>query len=148
MLLDCSSTDTIGAGKALMYILCGTGTDCALPAAASSDAHVRLVRREALELALYSMRYNGADPVVVLMPPDRQGTPGGAVLLRRDDVKTQLDRPLAETLPTDRLPSALGIGELEAATVDFLTLSNLYDYDFQGAADGTARMVLNAKSSS
>jgi hypothetical protein len=148
MVRDGSSQDTIGAGKALMYILCGTGTDCTLPAAASSDAHARLVRREALELALYSMRYNGADPVVVLMPPDSQGTPGGAVLLRRDDVKSQLDRPLAETLPTDRLPSPLGIGELEAATVDFLTLSNLYDYDFQSAADGTARMVLNAKSAS
>jgi hypothetical protein len=148
MIRDGSSQDTIGAGKALMYILCGTGTDCTLPAAASSDAHVRLVRREALELALYSMQYNGADPVVVLLPPDSQGNPGGAVLLRRDDVKGQLDRPLAETLPTDGLPSPLGIGALEAATVDFLTLSNLYDYDFQSAADGTARMVLNPKSGS
>jgi hypothetical protein len=145
---DGTSQETIGAGKALMFILCGTGTECALPGGDSSAAHIRLVRREALELALYSMRYNGADPVVVLLPPDNTGTPGGAVLLRRDDVRTQLDRPLSQTLQTDEPPSAPGLAGLEAATVDFLTLSNLFDYEFQSAQDGTAQMVLNPRRAS
>ena len=35
------------------------------------------------------------------------------------------------------------MGELEAATVDYLTLTNMFDYEFQPAGDGTARMVLN-----
>lgn len=148
MIRDGSSQETIGAGKALMFILCGTGTECTLPAGDSSAAHGRLVRREALELALYSMRYNGADPVVVLLPPDSTGAPGGAVLLRRDDVKTQLDRPLSQTLQTQEPPSASGLAGLEAATVDFLTLSNLFDYEFQSAQDGTAQMVLNPKRAS
>jgi hypothetical protein len=140
---DGSSQETIGAGKAMMFILCGNGSECALPAAASSSADVRLVRREALELSLYTMRYLDVDPVVVLLPPDQQGNPGGAVLFRRDDLKTQLERPLSQTLPTEKAPSALGLGELEAATVDYLTLTNKFDYEFQPASDGTARMVLN-----
>jgi hypothetical protein len=140
---DGSSQETIGAGKALMFILCGNGSECALPAAASSSADVRLVRREALELSLYTMRYNDVDPVVVLLPPDPQGDPGGAVLFRRDDLKTQLERPLSQTLPAEKAPSALGMGELEAATVDYITLTNKFAYEFQSASDGTARMVLN-----
>jgi hypothetical protein len=148
MVRDGTSQQTIGADKALMFILCGTGTDCALPGGDSSAAHARLVRREALELALYSMRFNGVDPVVVLLPPDSTGTPGGAILLRRDDVKTQLDRPLTQSLQTEEPPSAAGLVGLEAATVDFLTLSNLFDYDFQPTQDGTAQMVLNPKRAS
>jgi hypothetical protein len=143
MVRDGSEEETIGADKAIMFILCGTGSDCALPAASSSDADLRLVRREALELSLYMMRYNDVDPVVVLMPPDQQGNPGGAILFRRDDLKAQLDRPLSQTLPTDKPPAALGMEELEAATVDYLTLTRKFDYEFQSASDGTARMVLN-----
>ncbi len=137
MIRDGSSQETIGADKAIMFILCGSGSDCALPAAASSSADLRLVRREALELSLYMMRYNDVDPVVVLLPPDQQGNPGGAVLFRRDDLKAPLDRPLSETLPTAKPPSALGMSELEAATVDYLTLNDLFDYEFQSASDGT-----------
>lgn len=143
LIRDGSSEEKIGAGKAIMYILCGTGTDCALPGTASSSADQRLVRREALELALYTMRYNDVDPVVALLPPDAQGQPGGAVLLRRDDLKAQLDRPLTQTLPTGKAPSALGITDLEGATIDYLTLTNKFLYEFQSAGDGTARMVLN-----
>ena len=140
---DGSSQEAISADKALLFILCGTGTECALPAAASSDAHQRLVRRESLELALYTMQYNEVDPVVVLLPPDLQGNPGGALLFRRDDLKAHLDAPLARTLPGTGPPTATGIGELEAATVDYLTLSRRFGYSFQSAPDGTARMVLN-----
>jgi hypothetical protein len=143
LIRDGSSEQTIGAGKAIMYILCAAGTDCALPAAASSSADERLVRREALELALYTMQYNDVDPVVILLPPDAQGQPGGAVLLRREHVEEQLDRPLTQTLPTGKAPTALGITELEAATIDYLTLTNKHAYSFQQASDGTARMVLN-----
>jgi hypothetical protein len=140
---DGVSQENIGAGKAIMYILCGSGSECTLPLGASSAADQRLVRREALELSLYTMKYNDVDPVVVLLPPNPNGTPGGAVLFRREQLETQLDRPLSRTLRTGTAPSALGMGELEAATVDYLTLTNKYDYEFQSAGDGTARMLLN-----
>jgi hypothetical protein len=140
---DGSAQEAIGADKALMFLLCATGPDCVLPAATSSTADVRLFRREALELALYTMRYNDVDPVVVLLPPDPQGNPGNAILFRRDDLQRQLDRPLLQTLPAEKPPTALGMGELEVAAVDYLTLTNRYAYEFQSTSDGTARMVLN-----
>ena len=143
LIRDAGKQDSIGAGKAIMYILCGAGSDCALPLEASSTAHDRLVRREALELALYTMRYNDVDPVAVLLPPDPQGNPGDAVLFRRDELKSLLDKPLSQSLPTGKAPNALGMEDLEAATVDYLTLTKSYDYDFLSASDGTARMVLN-----
>jgi hypothetical protein len=140
---DGSSLETIGAGKAIMYILCGSGEECALPFAASSSADQRLVRREALELALYTMKYNDVDPVVVLLPPDPQGNPGGAILFRRDQLETQLERPLTQTLATGQAPTALGMSSLEQATVDYFTLSNQFVYEFQPAGDGSARMLMN-----
>lgn len=135
--------ETIGANKAIMFILCGTGTDCTLPAANSSDADLRLVRREALELALYMMKYNDVDPVVVLLPPGPAGDPGGALLFRRKDLESHLDEPLARTLATDKPPTATGITDLEAATVDYLTLTRKFAYTFQSLQGGVARMVLN-----
>jgi hypothetical protein len=33
--------------------------------------------------------------------------------------------------------------DLEVATVDYLTLTRSFDYEFLSAGDGTARMVLN-----
>jgi hypothetical protein len=140
---DAGKEESIGADKAIMYILCGAGSECALPLEASSTAHDRLIRREALELALYTMRYNDVDPVAVLLPPDPQGNPGAAVLFRRDELKSLLDKPLSQSLPTGKAPNALGMDELEAATVDYLTLTKSFAYDFVPASDGTARMVLN-----
>ena len=143
MVRDGSKQDTIGADKAIMFILCGAGSDCTLPLEASSSAHERLVRREALELSLYTMKYNNVDPVAVLLPPDPQGNPGNALLFRRDELKPLLDRPLSESLPTGKAPNALGMEDLEVATVDYLTLTKRFAYDFLSAGDGTARMVLN-----
>jgi hypothetical protein len=143
LIRDAGKQDSLGAGKAIMYILCGAGSECALPLEASSTAHERLIRREALELALYTMRYNDVDPVAVLLPPDPKGNPGNAVLFRRDELKSLLDKPLSQSLPTAKAPNALAMDDLEAATVDYLTLTKSYDYDFQAASDGTARMLLN-----
>jgi len=144
LLRDGTSSKTVGADKAILFIFCGgSGDECALPIEASSSAHERLVRREALELALYTMRYNGSDPVVVLMPPDPQGNPGHAILFRRDDLHAELDRPLSQTLPTGKPPSALGMSDLEAAGVDYLTLPRMFTWQFQPVGDGTARMVMN-----
>jgi hypothetical protein len=143
LIRDGGKQESIGAGKAIMYILCGSGSECALPLEASSTAHERLIRREALELALYTMRYNEVDPVAVLLPPDPQGNPGHAVLFRRNELESLLDKPLSQSLPAGKAPNALGMDELEAATVDYLTLTKSYAYDFLSASDGTARMVLN-----
>lgn len=55
--------------KGVFYQLCGTGPNCSIPGKASTRRGL-LVRREALELALYTFRYvGGVSQVVVTFPP-------------------------------------------------------------------------------
>ncbi len=143
LIRDGTAMQRIGAEKAILFILCGNGAECALPDVATTEADLRLVRREALELALYELRYNDVDPVVVLLPPNPAVKPDQALVFRRDDMKPHLDRPLAQTLPTEKPPTATGIGEFEAATIDYLTLTRRFGYTFESAGGGTARMVLS-----
>ena len=73
LIRDAGKQESIGSRKAIMYILCGAGVDCALPlslldAAGGSSAARRSSWRS-------TMRYNDVDPIVVLLP-DPQGNPG------------------------------------------------------------------------
>ena len=73
----------------------------------SRERHA-LLRREALELALYTFKYvNGVESVAIFLPPppgpDAQAS---AVFLKRGDVKPLLSRPLSKTLA----PGAPSIG--------------------------------------
>lgn len=55
--------------QGVFYQLCGTGPNCSIPGKASVQRGL-LVRREALELALYTFHYvSGASQVVVTFPP-------------------------------------------------------------------------------
>lgn len=55
--------------QGVFYQLCGSKPDCSIPGK-PSDQRGLLVRREALELALYTFRYiGGASQVVVTFPP-------------------------------------------------------------------------------
>ena len=57
-------------GTTAVYNLCGLGTSCAIAAGTPSLAGELLLRREALELALYTFRYiHGVDSVVAILPP-------------------------------------------------------------------------------
>src|SRR4029078_2561570 len=47
-----------GAGDALAYVVCGVGTSCAISGGKPSVERYDLLRREALELALYTFKYN------------------------------------------------------------------------------------------
>ncbi len=68
--------------KGVLYRLCGLGPNCAIASGKPSRRRHLLLRREALELALYSFRYlDGVKQVVVLMPPgSRPDAEPGAVL--------------------------------------------------------------------
>ena len=46
-------------GNSVLYQLCGDGTDCSIKAGKASTERGLLLRREALELALYTFRYVG-----------------------------------------------------------------------------------------
>ncbi len=146
----------------MLYIFCGGGTDCALNGQPSVDRHL-LLRREALELALYTFRYvDDVDSVVTFLPPrpaqtatpqqqqdpqqqqqmQQQQEPDSALFFRRDDDRVQqlLDTPIRELLATRQL--SLGVPENEAAIVDEYTLPNLFRYQLQQSPDGQSTILL------
>ena len=126
-----------------MYTLCGLGTACSIAEGKASDARGQLLRREALELALYSFRYlDGIDSTLVLLPPRADGHVATAVFLERGDVRVALDQPLDATLTAPLTP---GVGEIEAEeqrVIDRATRSRIYEYSYLQAQDGSPIMVL------
>jgi hypothetical protein len=139
-----------GAGDAWAYVLCGFGTSCAIAEGKPSVQRYDLLRREALELALYTFKYNhGIQSVLAYMPPAKKANANGQttsslIFLRRGDVKQALDKPLRLTLPpkkTNLKPGQMS-GE-ELARVRRLTDSRVFNFQFQQLADGTAIVVLD-----
>jgi hypothetical protein len=63
-------------GNTIAYNLCGIGgKDCAIGVGQPSTDRLLLLRREALELALYTFKYvHGTENVVAILPPGHTGT--------------------------------------------------------------------------
>ena len=141
------------SGKAIMYTLAGTGPRGSIDGGTPSKERHRLVRREALELALYTFRYvHDVDMVVALLPPPKpadgetaqdaaQKNPPQAVFYRPGDLKGQLQVPLGQTVPA-KAPTPDSIPTKEATTIDALTLSNLFVADFTQTQDLRTHLVL------
>jgi hypothetical protein len=129
-------------GKSAMYQLCGLGPRCSIASGKPSTERFLLLRRESLELALYSFRYLDVDNVVTLMPPAPGKKPENALFFRRDDYEPSLDRPLRATLrsppPTlNSLPHSP-----EAVLIERMTEDNVFRYAFQQGQDLGALLVL------
>ncbi len=73
-----SSAVSLLPGTTIGYDLCGIGKDCAISVGTPSANRLLLLRREALELALYTFRYlHSVQYVVAILPPghaERQST--------------------------------------------------------------------------
>jgi hypothetical protein len=85
--------------KGVLYQMCGLGVNCQIDSGRPSKERMLLLRREGLELALYSFRYlKDVQQVVVLIP----ATPGKAqtiaLYFSRDELRPELDRPLTSSL--------------------------------------------------
>jgi hypothetical protein len=139
-----------GAGDAWAYVLCGFGTSCSISEGKPTVERYDLLRREALELALYTFKYNsGIQSVLTYMPPARNQNASGQVtssliFLRRGDVKQALDEPLRMTLlppKTNLKPGQMSAAEL--SRVRRYTDSRVFNFQFQQLADGTAIVVLD-----
>jgi hypothetical protein len=128
--------------RTLVYVLCGVAASrCALPPAAQVDDVV--LRREAVELSLYAMKYlKGVDSVVTFLPPPDTQTLT-AVYLRRSDVRANLQRPLAQTLPLAATPPIDREDPGEQAAIERLTRPHWYTTSLQRGAGGTTLLVLN-----
>jgi hypothetical protein len=127
----------------LMYILCGGAQSCAM-AGQASNARGQLVRREALELALYTFKYiDGVDSILAFWPPRAGSQATHALFFRKSDFDEQLGQPLRDTLAPVTALQPTTLNSLEATLVDRLTLPHFFRAQPVQAQDGSAILVLD-----
>jgi hypothetical protein len=126
------------ATNTLLYVFCGQGQDCSMPGTPTVERG-RLLRRQSLELALYTFKYMGdIDSVVTLLPPRGNVVP--AVWLRRRALEEQLDKPLRKTLPG---PPPYTEGSLiDGQQVEALTADRFHPSYFQPLPNGRLMLRL------
>jgi hypothetical protein len=176
-----SGTINVIDDPGVLYRLDGLGPNGSILGGTASKARLKIVHREALELALYTFRYlPDVKQVVTLLPSppptpeeikatnaaktatlaaqeaadkaNKTGSPAdvaaaqaaiaaaekasttstpdpirNAVFYRPGDLMQQLQVPLGVTLPA-KAPTAETLSEPEAATIDLLTLSNVFKW--------------------
>jgi hypothetical protein len=161
-----SSQVSLLGGNTIAYNLCGEGgKDCAIGVGKPSTNRLLLLRREALELALYTFKYiGGTQNVVAILPPGhtqptstlskKLPTSTGsqsstkpvdiAVLFVRQEIAPLLGHPLRFILPEQSPPTVAQMQSApEAGLVDQLTARGLFSEQLQQAQDGSSLIVLN-----
>jgi hypothetical protein len=119
-----------GSDDTAVYLLCGDPKTCKIEEGEATIARGTVLRREALELALYTLEYaRPIDNVLVFFPP----SPGAKSLsstlfFKRDDLSGSLDHPLRKTLPQAQPPLPGKIHPAELKTVNDLTGDKRYKY--------------------
>ncbi len=122
---------------------CGLGSQCSIQNGTASTTRERLLRREALEIALYTFKYAPAvNSVIAFMPPPPGDAPSTVLYLERANLKRQLSEPLARTLPLATPPAPTSLDGSEATTIDQLTLPAEYSFQYQSLNDGTEAIIL------
>jgi hypothetical protein len=142
-------------GHGLLYTLNGLGKHGSIPGGEPSAERLLLLKREALELALYTFRYvEDVDMVVTLLPPnpnaaDQQGAGGElppvpALFYRPGDLRSELGVPLEATLPklTPR-PEQIDLDGAESKRIDALTRANSFTATFQQGQNTNLFLVLD-----
>jgi hypothetical protein len=132
----------VGTDKSAMYILCGGGgpPNCAINEGKPSETRAAVLRREALELALYTFRYvDHTDSVLVSFPPKDVRY---VMFFTKDDLADELHRPLRRTLarPTGPLPRSLSVSERN--TIDELTIPRQYRVASRDEGSGASALYL------
>jgi hypothetical protein len=132
----------ISSSDSLTYSMCGAGQSCAIATGKPSVARGTLVRREILELALYTFKYvGGIHHVIAFMPPKAGSPPTVAIYLQKGDLSQQLALPLARTL-SPKVPLASTIGVREQQTIDALLNPRTYRFSLAQSQQGDAILVL------
>jgi hypothetical protein len=132
----------INAQNSLMFLLCGLGQNCSIIGGKPSVARHALLRREALELALYTFKYvPSIDSISVFLPPPKgAATKPTSVFVRKGDLRAELSKPLTKTVGA-QTPTVGTMTKPELATVNRITSPRLYSYEYQQAQDGSAVLV-------
>jgi hypothetical protein len=136
-------TQILPADNTLVYSLCGLGKDCAIAEGKPSEARGRLVRREALELALYTFAYlDQFDSVAAFLPPPRGQNVPRVVFFRRGDLEGSLDQEFRANLVEGHAPLPADITGIEGIEIDRLVVPRLFSFAFQQLQDGRPILVL------
>jgi len=134
--------EVVEIGSSVMYTFCGVGDNCSIAEGEVTPERLQLLRREALEVALYTFKYvDGVDSVIALLPVElgdpatEEDDSASAVFLQRGDLSEALDKPLLESL--DAAPPVAGslLAPGEGALVDRLTNRHHYLYDLEPTQD-------------
>jgi hypothetical protein len=158
----------LNANSTIVYNLCGVGShNCSIGVGQPSSARLLLLRREALELALYTFKYlSGINTVVAILPPGHQvqgcvgicpkpASPGTqkvtpvnlAVAFDQAELQPWLNRPLRQTLPEALPPTVSQMPNApEAELVSILTAHGLFAEHTEQAQDGANVIVLQPQS--
>jgi hypothetical protein len=141
---EADDIDVVDASKGVEYVLCGLGDGCSVSHGQPTEARGTFLRRQALELALYTFKYvDGVQSVTVILPPLPGGqTPPSAVFLERGDVQDELSKPLSQTLS----PITPSIGTIKARELQVLnrvTRPRLYQVSYTQAQDASPVLILS-----
>jgi hypothetical protein len=129
--------------KSVIYRLCGAARNCSISEGKPTVSRGTVLRREALELALYTMKYEPIDNVLVFFPPGtRKSKLSLALFFHRKDLSGRLARPLRTTLPQATPPVPGKMAYTEEQTVDALTTSAVYRFITIGDAPGFGELLV------
>lgn len=132
----------VGSDDTYTFSLCGLGQSCSIATGKPSAERATLVRREILELALYTFKYvKGVKHIVAFMPPPAGTPPSYVVYLQKDDLKGQLGVPLTQTLKP-KVPLPNQISGTERSRIDGVTEPRIYKFGLSQTQQGDAVLVL------
>jgi hypothetical protein len=162
-----TSTLSLLNGNTIAYNMCGVGSNnCTIGIGKPSALRLLLLKREALELALYTFKYvSGTQNVVAILPPGTTttssctgicATPHAktttkrtdiALLFLHDELAPFLSQPLTAALPNQFPPSVpqlpLWSQTTEAGLVEQVTARGLFSEQLVQAQDGSSLIELN-----
>jgi hypothetical protein len=133
----------IGTGGDVQEQFCGLGASCSIDRGSASAARERLLRREALEVALYTFKYvPSTKAVIAYMPPPPGQNPATLLFLERSNLSRELSKPITATLPLSKPPLPNESDPQESRIIDQLTLPVEYGFQYRTLGDGTDAMIL------
>jgi hypothetical protein len=141
-------TEVFPVGTGVMYLLCGSASDCAIGKGKPTAQRGQLVRREALELAAYTFKHVDAVETVIVSLPRAPGSDAARfMVLRYQDVAPLLNRPLGSTIGPSRKVRPGSLTPREAKAVDALSVKRVYTLaQTQQLPDGTLALLLAPES--
>jgi hypothetical protein len=136
--------EVLPSNKSEMFTFCGLGSHCSISTGTATALRGRLVRREALEVALYTFKFvPSIDSVIAFMPPPPNATTASVLFLRKENFAEALGHPLNTTLDRTTPPLPTEADLSEATTIDAMTLDSVFSYSLTALQTGGAAIVLD-----